>query len=76
MGVASSQPAAPCTTQARDSGMPASVPASNCAVAALCAPTSRNRGAAGLVSGPSRLKSVRTPSAARIGASAFMAGWK
>ena len=32
-------------------------------------------GRAGLVSGPSTLNTVRTPSAARTGTTAFMAGW-
>ena len=44
------------------------------AAAGLKAPISWNGGAAGLVRGPNRLKTVRTPSAERTGMIAFMAG--
>ena len=55
--------------------MPASASAMSRAVARSQAPITWNGGSEGFVSGPSRLNTVRTPSAARTGAIAFMAGW-
>ena len=56
-------------------GNPDSASAMSCAVGRLNAPVSWNSGAAGLVSGPRMLNTVRTPMAWRIGATAFIAGW-
>ena len=56
-------------------GRPDSASAMSCAVGRLNAPVSWNCGAAGLVSGPRMLNTVRTPMAWRIGATAFIAGW-
>ena len=54
--------------------MPDRVSAISRAASWLQAPISWNGGAAGLVSGPSMLNTVRTDSAARTGTTAFMAG--
>ena len=75
IGVASSQPAAPCTTHARSIGIPAKV----CAISTrggLVVRTDQMKARRGRdwSAVPSRLNTVRTPSAARIGASAFIAG--
>ncbi len=54
--------------------MPASVSAISFAMWRLNAPISMRGGAAGLVSGPSMLNTVRTPIAPRTGTTAFIAG--
>ena len=63
------------STNARSISMPASVSAIRRAASELYAPIRLNGGPAGFVSGPSRLNTVRTPSARRTGATSFMAGW-
>ena len=62
-------------TNTRSIGMPDSVSAISRAASRLYAPIKPNGGSAGFVSGPSRLNTVRTPSARRTGATAFIAGW-
>jgi len=65
--VISSRPSEPCTTKPRRSPSAASAPASNSAVWASGAPTSWASAPAGLVSGPSRLNTVRSFKSARTG---------
>ena len=55
--------------------MPDSACAISRAVGSLNAPITWNGGSAGFDSGPRMLNTVRTPSAARTGAIAFIAGW-
>src|SRR5262245_30172990 len=73
-GVASSKPE-PWTTKARCPSS-AALRARRCASSGLAAPISWWLGRAGLTSGPSRLKTVRTPSSRRSGARASSEGWK
>ena len=63
------------TAKARSIGMPESVSAISSAMSSLHAPITANGVSAGFASGPSRLNTVRTPSAARTGATDFIAGW-
>ena len=61
-------PSAPCTTHARSDPSSSSARASSSVSSGRGTPTSCRVAPAGLVSGPSRLNAVRTPSSLRVGA--------
>ena len=61
-------PSAPCTTQARSEPSSPSARATSSVSSGRGTPTSCRVAPAGLVSGPSRLNAVRTPSSLRVGA--------
>ncbi len=75
MVVISSMPSSPWTTSARSQPSQESTCAIGSTLAREKTPSTCRRAPAGLVSGPSRLNTVRTPSARRTGATAFIAGW-
>ena len=68
-------PSAPCTTHARSEPRRRSDRARSSVNSGRGTPTSWREAPAGFVSGPSRLKAVRTPSARRAAAACFIEGW-
>src|SRR5437870_2657481 len=71
----SSRPPVPCTTQARSASRRTSASATGSTQRRSKTPNTRGRTPAGLVSGPSTLKSVRTPSSRRGPTACRIAGW-
>ena len=68
-------PSAPCTTHARSEPSSSSARAISSVNSGRGTPTSCRVAPAGLVSGPSRLNAVRTPSSRRVGAACRIDGW-